>query len=72
MGDCGSKAPMYQAHVVVCYEHHVENKARIDDFKKTNAAYANMKLYCASAASKKPDDTAIHIVWGEGEGGGKG
>merc|ERR1711911_135969 len=45
VGDCGSKSPMYQAHVVVCYEHHVENKARIDDFQKTSAAYTNMQFY---------------------------
>merc|ERR1711946_45170 len=70
VGDCGSKAPMYQAHVVVCHAHHVENKARIDDFKNQNAAYAKLQLYCASAASKKPDEPAIiNHVGGKGEGG---
>ena len=59
VGDCNSKPPISQAHVVVCYEHHADNQTRIDDYKKTNAAYAKLQLYCTSAASKKPDEPAI-------------
>ena len=58
VGDCGSKSPMYQAHVVVCYEHHVENKARIDDFQKTSAAYANMQFYAFPSHLKETDSAA--------------
>ena len=72
MGDCSSKPPIQQAHVVLCHEHHADNRTRIDDYKKTNTAYANLQLYCASAASKKPDEPAIfNHVGGRVKGGGR-
>ena len=49
---------MYQAHVVVCHAHHVENKARIDDFKNQNAAYANMQFYAFPSHLKETDSAA--------------
>merc|ERR1711911_224465 len=58
VGDCGSKSPMYQAHVVVCYEYHEDNKAKIDEFLLANQKYANLQYYAFPSHLKETDSAA--------------
>ena len=58
VGDCNSKPPISQAHVVVCHEHHEDNKAKIDEFLSANQKYANLQYYAFPSHLKETDSAA--------------
>merc|ERR1712049_20329 len=58
VGNCDSKPPISQAHVVVCHEHHEDNKAKIDEFLSANQKYANLQYYAFPSHLKETDSAA--------------
>merc|ERR1711946_82605 len=58
VGNCDSKPPISQAHVVVCHEHHEDNKAKIDEFLLANQKYANLQYYAFPSHLKETDSAA--------------
>ena len=57
-------------HVTLCSEHIKLNETRIDDYKRLNKDFTNMKLYQLTSYIKKPAETAVYKLVGV-EGGGR-
>ena len=45
-------------HVILCADHLLQNKARIDDFQASNQKYANIQYYTFSSHLKEARSTA--------------
>ena len=58
VGGCANKEDYQKMHVILCADHLLQNKARIDDFQAANQKYANIQYYTFSSHLKEARNIA--------------